>query len=199
MTVRAPATERSRRTRADLAQATHDVLAREGSLDVESVATGAGVSTATFYAHFETHDDALAAALDISLDAVVGVAERLFHIEALIENGLPAVVDDLVTGMHEVFRRESLVMRAALARLPLHQPTRTVYRGHESRSLDHLTRQIELGQKAGIVRDGSPVARATSLLVLLQGVNNPMLTKGRIDPLIADDLRRAIDALLSPD
>lgn len=198
MTVRAPATERSRRTRADLAKATHDVLARDCNLNADAIASAAGCSTATFYAHFETHDDALAAALDLSLTAVVGAAERLFHIEVLIENGLEAVVDDLVTGTHEVFRSEGPVMRAALARLALHRPTREVYRGHEARSLEHLRRHIELGQKAGILRGGPPVPRATSLLVLLQGIHNPILTRKRIDPLIAGDLHRAIFALLSP-
>jgi len=198
VTVRAPATKRSRRTRADLARATHDVLTRNGTVNADAIAAAAGVSTATFYSHFESHDDALAAALDISLTAVVGVVERLFHIEVLIENGLSAAIDDLVSGMHEVFRGETLVMRAALARLPLHQPTREAYRAHEARSLDHLTRQIGLGQKAGILRAGTPDRRATSLLIVLQGIHNPLLIKKRIDPLISSDLHRTIHALLSP-
>ncbi len=198
VTVRAPVTERSRRTHADLARATHDEVARSGTVHADAIAAAAGVSTATFYAYFESHDDALAAALDISLRAVVGVAERLFHIEALIENGISAVIDDLVSQTHEVFRSESLVMRAALARLSLHQPTREVYRAHEARSLDHLTRQIELGQKAGILRDGPSDRRATSLLIVLQGIHNPLLIKKRIDPLISSDLHRTISALLSP-
>ena len=123
MTVRTPATERSRRTRSDLAGATHEQLARHGILNVDAIAEAAGVSAATFYAHFATHDDAIAAALDISLTAVVGVAERLFHIEALIENGLSAVLDQLVSEMHDVFRTESLVMRAAMTR-PTGKPPR---------------------------------------------------------------------------
>lgn len=198
MTVRAPATARSRRTREQLARATHEQLSDHGTLNPDAIAEAAGVSTATFYAHFATHDDAIAAALDISLTDIVGVAERLFHIEALIDDGLDAVVRGLVSAMHEVFRSEGLVMRAAQARMSSHQPTREIYRSHEARSVEHITRQIELGQKAGILRNGRSEARATSLVVLLQGLHNPLLTKKRIDPLVFEDLHRAVHALLSP-
>lgn len=198
MTVRAPATARSRRTREQLARAAHARLSDHGNLDADAIAQAAGVSAATFYAHFATHDDAIAAALDLSLTAIVGVAEQLFHIEALIEEGLDAVVGGLVSATHEVFRSESLVMRAAQARMSSHQPTREIYRGHEARSIEHITRQIDLGQKAGILRGGPPSKRATSLLVLLQGLHNPLLTKKRIDPVIFDDLHRSVHALLCP-
>lgn len=199
MNVRAPATARSRQTRADLAGATHDELAYHGTLNVDAVAKAAGVSTATFYSHFATHDDAIATALDISLASVVDVAVRLFHIEALIEAGLSKVIDDLVVAMHKVFSDESLVMRVALARLPVHQPIRDIYRLHEARSLEHITRQIQLGQKAGILRSGNHQQRAITLLVLLQGLHNPLLTKKRIDGVVATDLHRAIQAVLSQD
>ncbi len=196
MTVRAPSTARSRRTRAQLAEATHQQLSSSGSLDPDAIAAGAGVSTATFYAHFASHDDAIAAALDIALTAIVGEVEQRLHIEALIEDGLDEVLRSLVRAMHNVFQNESLVLRVAQARVSSHRASREVYRSHEARSVEHLTRQIELGQKAGILREGPPEKRATSVLVLLQGLHNPLLTKKRIDPLIADDLQRAIRALL---
>jgi len=198
VTVRAPATARSRRTRSDLARAAHAGLAQTGTLNADATAKTAGVSTATFYSHFATHDDAIAAALDISLTAIVGVAEQRFHIEALIDNGLEKVLHGLIREMHGVFRSESLVMRAAVARLPQHQPMRQIYRTHEARSLEHLTRQIELGQKAGLLRQGQHHQRATTLLVLLQGLHNPLLTKKRIHPEVAADLHRAMHAVLSP-
>jgi len=198
VTVRTPATKRSRRTRAELARSAHEQLAQHGTINVEAIAAAAGVSTATFYAHFATHDDAIAAALDVSLTEVVCVVERLFHIEALIEVGLDEVLRRLVSATHDVFRSESSIMRAALARISVHRPTREVYRGHEARSLEHLERQIELGQKAGLLGDGESGKRAISLLILLQGLHNPLLTKKRIDPVIANDLHAAIHALLTP-
>jgi len=196
--VKTPATARSKRTRSELARAAHAELAKHGTLNADATAASAGVSTATFYSHFATHDDAAAAALDISLTAVVGVAEEVFHIESLIEDGLDAVIRNLIREMHNVFRSESLVMRAALARLPHHKPTRQIYRGHEQRSLEHLTRQIDLGQKAGLLSPGQHDLRATTLLVVLQGLQNPLLTKKTVNAEIAADLQRAIKALLQP-
>ncbi len=198
MTTRAPATERSRRTRAQLAGAAHEVVAREGAVLADRIAADAGVSTATFYAHFETHDDALAAALDLALSAVVDAAEARFHLEALLDRGVAAVAAEVVAAMHEVFRTEGPVLRVALARLPVHAGLRQVYRHHESRSLDHLVRQLDLAQKAGVVGGGPVVNRATSLLVVLQGINNPLLTKRHLEPSVAADLTRSIVALLEP-
>lgn len=198
MTARTPATARSRRTRAELAKAAHDQIASDGTLNGEAIAAAAGVSIATFYAHFETHDDAIAAALDTSLTDVVGVVERVFHIESLIENGLEQVLGLLIPAMHDVFQRESLVLRAAQSRLMAHQSTRQIYRGHEDRSIEHLTRHIDLGQKAALLRAGPPQKRAITMLVLLQGLHNPVLTKKRLDPMVADDLQRVLHALVGP-
>lgn len=199
MTVQVPANARSRRTRSDLARATHDELARLGILKADAIAAAAGVSTATFYAHFATHDHATAAAFDISLTAVVDVAKRRFHIEALVEDGLAVVLERLVTEMRRVVQAENLVMRAAMARLSANEHTREVYRGHEATILAHLTHQVDLGQRAGLLRTGPAERRAISLLVLLQGLNNPLLVDKHIDPVIASDLHRSMLALLSPD
>ncbi len=37
-----------------------------------------------------------------------------------------------------------------------------------------------------------------SLLVLLQGIHNPVIMKKRIDPVLADDLHRAMFAVVGP-
>ncbi len=197
MALRSPTTKRATRTRAELAQAAHDEIARTGSLDASAIANSAGVSTATFYTHFDTHDDAISAALDIALADVVGVAQRHFHIEALVERGLDAVIDDLLRETHAVFQAEGLVMRIALARLAHHRAIRDTYRRHETISYDHLTRHIELAQKAGLVGAGNPAHRATSLLVLTQGINNPLLTRQKLNNEIATQLRRAMIAALA--
>lgn len=196
MSARGPVTRRSRRTRARLVQAARDQLAHAGQLDAEVVALEAGVSTATFYAHFDRHDDAVAAALDLSLTAIVGVAELHFHIEALLEEGVDRVLPRLIREAHAVFREESSVLRAALARTMLHDRIREVYVGHEKRSLEYLARQISLGQKAGVLRDGPPELRATSMLIVLQSLQNPLLKHQGLDPGVAEDMERALRAVL---
>ena len=198
MAVRTPATKRSKQTRADLAQAAHDEIARTGEVDSEAIAKAAGVSVATFYSHFASHDDAIAAALDVSLIEIVGVAEDEFLAESIASDGLDSVLTRLIAEMHRVFRKESLVLRAAQARLLAHAPSRHMFRSHETRSITHLTTQIQLGQESGHLGDGPADKRAMSFLVLLQGIHNPVIMKNRIDPVLADDLHRAMFAVVGP-
>ena len=184
--------KRSIHTRGELARAAHDQIAQNGTLDAGAIAAAAGVSTATFYVHFATHDDAIAAALDITLSTVVESARRLIDIEALLERGVDPVIDDLVHEMHAVFRAESLVLRLAIARLAQHRGIRDVYRHHENVSYEHLARQIDLAQRAGLLGAGDPSHRATCVLVLMQGINNPLLTRAHLDDEVAGHLREAL-------
>ena len=196
--MRTPATKRSKQTRADLARAAHEEIARNGKVDSDAIAKAAGVSVATFYSHFASHDDAIAAALDLSLGEIVGVAEDVFLAELFASDGLDAVLVKLIAEMHRVFRKESLVLRAAQARLLAHAPSRHIFRSHEIRSIEHLTAQIQLGQESGQLGDGPADKRAMSLLVLLQGLHNPVIMKKRIDPVLTDDLHRAMFAVVGP-
>jgi AcrR family transcriptional regulator len=191
-----PTSKRSIRTRAELARAAHDQIARHGVLDAGAIAAAAGVSTATFYVHFATHDDAIAAALDITLGAVVDVARRLIDIETLVERGVEPVLDDVVHDIHAVFRAESLVTRMAIARFAHHRGISDVYHRHEKAGLEHLTRQIDLAQRAKLLMAGNPAHRATCAIVLMQGINNPLLTRSDLAPDVATHLREALAAAL---
>ncbi|SVB73969.1 uncharacterized protein METZ01_LOCUS226823, partial [marine metagenome] len=109
---------RAERTRRALAAAALARLRADGSFTTEEVATDAGVSLATVYNRFpEGRDGLMAEAFEAVLDRVVE-ATRLLEVERLLENGLEQVVADLVEGLVVVFEEETLVMRAALARLP---------------------------------------------------------------------------------
>jgi AcrR family transcriptional regulator len=188
--------KRSIQTRSELARAAHDQIARTGTLNASAIADDAGVSTATFYVHFATHDDAIAAALDITLAAIVDVARRHINIETLLERGVKGVIDDVVHEIHSIFRAESQVTRMAIGRFAHHPGIYDVYRHHEKAGFEHLTRQIELAQRAGLLDAGTPTHRATCALVLMQGINNPLLTKSSLDPEVAMHLRQAIVAAL---
>ncbi len=198
MAVESPATERSRRTRGGLVQATHDEVARTGQRDVAAIAPTAGVTPATFYAHFDTHDDASADAVSISLSLVVDSLERNFSVEALLDKGLASVAEGLIRDLVAVFGVEALVMRTAVARIPHDRGMRDVYRNHEVASREHLTRHIELGQRAGMLRAGDPEERAKAMLVVTQGLNNPLLFGKAVPEALIDDLGRAAIAVLAP-
>lgn len=191
-------TKRSKRTRSALAQAVHQQLSNDGLLDVRSATAAAGVSEATFYAHFASHDNAIAAALDLALVQIVGVAELHFGVDEIRRIGLEAHVGQLVIKSHAVFAAEGSVLRTSLARLSHHREIGEVYLRHEIRSHEHICAEIELAQAEGLITHGRPEPRATALLVLLQGINNPLLTRRELDHVVAERLVRSIVALLEP-
>lgn len=195
MVTRSPS-KRSIQTSGELARATHDQIARHGSINAGAIAHAAGVSTATFYVHFATHDDAIAAALDITLGAVVEVARKFINIEEFIERGVEPVIADVVHEIHAIFRAESLVTRMAIARFAHHRGISDVYHLHENAGLEHLARQIELGQRAGLLSAGNPAHRATCAIVIMEGINNPLLTRAQLAPEVATHLREALVAAL---
>ena len=190
---------RAQRTKADLKAAIHFEIARSGTLDVAAVTEAAGLSQATFYSHFGSHDDALAAALDISLTNVTEVSRSIVNIETILEMGLADMIDLLVEQLVVAFGVEAPVLRVALARLSQNTTIRDVYRSHQSAHHLHLTKQLELGQRASVVRAGEPDQLAAALLVSAQGLNNPLLlrTDGNDETMSA--LKRALLAILKPD
>ncbi|MCP4962374.1 MAG: TetR/AcrR family transcriptional regulator [Actinomycetia bacterium] len=192
-----PASPRAQRTRTELSRAVHGQLASTGVLDVAAATEAAGVSQATFYSHFGTHDDALAAALDIGLTNVISTTENLIQVEILLDRGLADVVSQLVDDLVAAFRVESLVLRSALARLPQSRELRDVYRSHQATSREHLERHLGLAQKAGLVRRTDPAQLATTLVVLTQGLNNPLLLDEAPSAAVLTDLKRAILATLA--
>ncbi len=189
---------RAERTRRALAAAALARLRADGSFTTEEVATDAGVSLATVHNRFpEGRDGLMAEAFEAVLDRVVE-ATRLLEVERLLENGLEQVVADLVEGLVVVFEEETLVMRAALARLPESQSLRHAYRDHEAQALVSITRFIRLGQAAGRIAGGDPDEMAVAVLVLGQGLNNPTLLGSSRRPHVVAQLSDLLTSMLSP-
>ena len=189
---------RAERTRRALAAAALARLRADGSFTTEEVATDAGVSLATVYNRFpEGRDGLMAEAFEAVLDRVVEVT-RLLEVERLLENGLEQVVADLVEGLVVVFEEETLVMRAALARLPESQSLRHAYRDHEAQALVSITRFIRLGQAAGRIARGDPDEMAVAVLVLGQGLNNPTLLGSSRRPQVVAQFSGLLTSMLSP-
>jgi len=166
-------TSRSRKTRAGLITAVRDELNETGSFTADSVAERAGCSSATFYGHFATKDDALASAFELVLVEMSEMVESIFTADELASAGLAITIELWTHRQVDFFRDESLVFRAALARLPFHRGIRHAYREADRVSLSHLVDLITAGQAAGLVRIGAPTELAEAFLVLSQGLNNP--------------------------
>ena len=192
-------TGRSARTRASLIEATLARLRADGSFTAEQVAADAGVSVATIYNRFpDGRDGLLAAAFDRSLDRVVAASTGTLTADHLLDHGLDGTMRAMVDGLAAVFADEALVMRAALARLPEIRALREAYRRHEATAREVNRRFVELGQAAGRIGDGDPDELADVLIVLGQGLNNPVLLGATDRGRLHSRLTTAMVAALAP-
>ena len=192
-------TPRAERTREALIDATVAALREDGSFTTEQVAGLAGVSVATVYNRIpEGRDGLLAGALDRALFRLVAVTAEALTVEHLLDEGLECVMVALVDGLVGVFDEEALVLRSALARLPESRLLRDAYRHREAEARESNRRFVELGQAAGRIGAGDTDEMADALVVLGQGLNNPVLLGHDARPALAARLLAAMGALLSP-
>ena len=189
---------RSERTRRVVVDATVARLRSEGAFTVEQVAADVGVSVATIYNRFpEGRDGLLAAAFDTALDRLVSAAAVL-TVEHLLDHGLQATIRAMVDGLVAVFTDEALVMRSALARLPESRVLRESYRRHEADARSRNHRFVQLGQAAGRIADEDTAELADVLVVMGQGLNNPVLLGSPQRDRLAGHLTSALVAVLEP-
>ena len=189
---------RSERTRRVVVDATVARLRSEGAFTVEQVAADVGVSVATIYNRFpEGRDGLLAAAFDTALDRLVS-AGAVLTVEHLLDHGLEATVRAMVDGLVAVFTDEALVMRSALARLHESRVLRESYRRHEADARSRNHRFVQLGQAAGRITDEDTAELADVLVVMGQGLNNPVLLGSSHRARLVDHLTAAIVAVLEP-
>ena len=189
---------RSERTRRILVDATVDRLRSDGAFTAEQVAADAGVSVATIYNRFpEGRDGLLGAAFDRALDRVVA-AGAVLTVERLLDDGLEATLRAMVDGLVAVFADEVLVMRAGLARLPESRVLRESYRRHEADARSRNHRFVQLGQAAGRIVDGDTDELADVLVVLGQGLNNPVLLGSVRRGRLVGHMTAALVAILEP-
>lgn len=178
-------TARSQRTRAALVAAVHAQLARDGGFTAEEIATTAGCTPATFWAHFGSKDDAVAAAFAVALDDLVALTAELFHDEprADVEAWATTVVDRLIG----YFADRALLYRAAIARFPEHRPLRAAYRDAEDRAEAII---------AAALGPSHHHDDAIAVLVFCQGLNNPALLRSTPGGGVRRRLAVALTALV---
>lgn len=172
--------------------AVRDELRVRGEFTASAVAARAGCSEATFYSHFGSKDDALAAAFVQTLDDLVDQSIAGLTPDRVAADGLPATVVRFVDQQADFFGVESLVFRAALSRLPSHRPLRDAYRAAEERTLEHLEALFTELDRRGILTVDAPARLAESFLVASQGINNPRALRRN-----ATDIRRSLAIALT--
>lgn len=194
----APGPGKAQRTRLRLIEATCEELSETGSFTAERVAQRAGTSVATFYVHLPAKDVALAAAFGRVMEELVSVVEGHLQVERLLEQGLEALIRSFVEASIDFFSTRSLVLRCGLAKLPESRELRHVYREHQALAFAHFTRFVSLGQAAGRIRAGSVPLLARTLLVLSQGLNNPLVLDDEVRAQLPGELTRVMVGWLEP-
>ena len=162
-------TARSQRTRAALVAALNERLTRNGGFTADEIAELAGCTPATFWSHFGTKDDAIAAAFSAALEDLIEVVSALFGEEpgdlrrtsrAERLRWSERTIDELLS----YFSSRALLYRAAIARIPESREIRKIYRRTEKRTIEIVAAGI--GPKR-------PPEDAIAIVAFCQGLNNP--------------------------
>jgi AcrR family transcriptional regulator len=169
--------KKTARTRLRLVEAVRAEIEHAGGFTAEQVARRAETSPATFYNHFPSKDEALAAGFAAVMDDLVAHVETHLHIERLLDAGLDRFAADWVLACVDFFRANSATLRAAQARMSASDELRRSFRAHEAAALALYVRFVELGQRARTVRAGDAEAIARALMIQNEGWNHPAVLK----------------------
>jgi len=199
-----PTRGRPKRTYDALLDATEACLDRGGWAAATStaVAAEAGLSVGTFYAYFADRDHALAALFRARLARLLGEVGGALSIEAVLDDGLPAVMQRTIDAVLSHYARHSAAFRAALVALPSSRAIRDVYWEAHRASEEALVQFIRRSQRAGVVRAGDATVLAQTMLVIIQGGNNPLLLarpRAARTRAVRHELGRALTILLARD
>jgi AcrR family transcriptional regulator len=189
---------KARRTCEALVEAVAEEIRATGSFTAERAAARAGASPATFYAYLPSKEAALAAAFSRVLDRLSGEIAANLDVERLLEHGLPRLARDLVSSGLAFFTAEARVFRLALAQLPESAALRAIYREHEAAAFARYRRFLALGAEAGKLRRGDADALARALMVVTQGLNNPIALRCEEGDPLVDELAAVVVGLLAP-
>lgn len=161
------------RTRMRLVAAVREELEQHGSFNAAGVARRAKASTATFYNHFESQDEAFDAAYRALMDDLVRHVTNGLKVERLLETGLAEFASQWVAGCVRFFRSNSVLFAISQAKALNSAVVRQVYADSEKLAIDHCERFIRLGQSAQIFRTGEARDIARAMMILSEGYNNP--------------------------
>lgn len=163
----------------------------------ELVADAAGVSPATLYSYFGSKDLLLAAAFDAALDDINQSTLSILSVERLLENGWESTARALVRSVVRRFTHDARLVRLAVGRLPDADEVRQVYRKRQVEALATIQKFIRLGASANKLQKGDDEVFAKATLVLLQGLQNPLVLQPGAGPVV-DEVAGAVCRLLAP-
>jgi AcrR family transcriptional regulator len=194
----APATRKTRATFQTLIEATRESVRRNGVLLPEVVADTAGVSPATLYTYFGSKDALLASAFDVALGEIGDEIAHVSSVENLLEDGLESVTRRMVRTVVKHFTRDARLVRLAIARLPDSPEVVAVYKRRGDEQLAMIARFVKLGIAAGKIRPADISVLSRTVMVQLQGLQNPIVLHSGAGPVV-EEISRVVHHLLAPD
>lgn len=175
------------------------VIERDGlsACTSTAVAAEAGMSAGTFYGYFDDRHAALAALFADRLDRIVDDVHDALTADRLLDEGLRAALDAAVGATIDGYRRYAPVLRAALAAVGSDDRVRAVYWERHATSVQLVRRFLRRGAAAGMVRRDGHAAITQTLLLILQGLNSPVVLAAPDRREVTAIRRRVVDALVA--
>lgn len=197
-----PAGSRGRRTYEAILDAVERLLTDGGypAATTTAVAEEAGVATGTVYLYVDDRDELLAAAFRRRLEELIADLETTLTADALLDDGLDEVLHRALGVVLDHYGAHAATLRTALAHLPASPRIRTVYWEAHARTEAVLVPFVRRAQTAGAIRQADAEVLARTLLVIVQGANDPLLLGAPRSPqalAIRAELERALVALLA--
>lgn len=159
------------RTRQLLVTCTLQAIAEGGEFTGEQVADIAGVSTATFYAHFATKDHALHACLERAFQAYEEGMSEVETIELLLDRGLRQTLTAVVRTVAAVNDEYRSVLRLSRGRIQASKLLRDLSRMQQRRAFEATKRFISLGQASQRIRKGDPELLTATVRTIIDGLD----------------------------
>lgn len=197
-------TAKASATRAALLEAAAEQLGSRGwdATTTTSIAERAGVSTGTFYTYFADKHAVLADLFDRGLAELIAAVDSVLTADNLLDDGLDATISEVVALVVDGYRRNAATIRTALGRVTTDPTLRTIYWRRHAEAMAVVERFLRRGQAAGLVRREDATVLGHTLLLLTQGLNQPVLLAAD-DPALAAGVQaevvRLVVSLLAAD
>ncbi len=157
---------------------------------VDELTSGAGISSSTFYFHFESREAVLLALSE-------RVADSLYDSAALwLRRGSEPPADSIrraIAGTVSLWRAHGPVLRAAVRARDTSELVRGFWSGVARKFIESTATQIEIEREAGVAVSGPPTARA--LATVLVSMNESMCYSLSLSRKSAARDREVVDTL----
>jgi AcrR family transcriptional regulator len=172
-------------------------LRRTGSFTADAVAKSAGCSPATYFAHFRSKDDALTEAFAALLIDLQNFVAKVFEVEALRRLGTIAFARAAVADLVGYFRIETHAVRAGMAGVPENHQLLVAYKAAEDAIVGIVAGFLTRAEVAQLLPGPDAARRAAAVVVVVQGLNNPLVLRADADDPIHEGMVAAMAAVLA--